>query len=119
MPTTRGRCAHWFCDDRAWESSDFCILHLALPEEDDPELETQLKLEKIVEEKKTRTQEKIDAGDFNFREAKLVDFSAEGKELKAADFNFCGATFDGASFKGATFRGIDEPCRSEVPPPSR
>jgi hypothetical protein len=47
------------CDESVWESSDFCILHIDLPEKGDPEFET------IVKAKKARIQEKTDAGDQN------------------------------------------------------
>ena len=52
-----------------------------------------VEFETIIKAKKARIQEKIEAGDFNFEGAKLVDFSANRMELSEA--NFDGTTFSG------------------------
>src|SRR5450830_1638921 len=86
------------CSVLVYGNFNHCIIHLELPDKVEAEYGS------IIRAKKIRTQEKIDAGDFNFEGAQLVEFSIEGKELNEA--NFVQATFSGdTSFEGATFSG--------------
>ncbi len=81
-----------------YSNFNHCILHLELPDKAEAEFET------IKRAKLDKTQEKIDAGDFNFEGAKLVEFSAVGKGLHFA--NFINTTFSGdAEFAKVTFIG--------------
>jgi uncharacterized protein YjbI with pentapeptide repeats len=85
------------CPEDPYENFKFCILHIPLPGEDDPNSKT------ILDAKRARQLDKIAASDFDFEGAQLAgSFDASGNEINDAHFE--GATFhDNAWFQGAQF----------------
>ena len=77
------------CKEEALPNSNYCILHIYLPEDEESE-----EFERINELKEEKVREKIGKGDFNFEGAKLleVDFS----EMKIEGSEPIVLTFDDA-----------------------
>lgn len=102
------------CKENAFEDSDYCILHMELPENEfDPEFR---RISKLKDEK---VQQKICNGNFNFKEAKLFNVNILDSQtdfLSTLDFedadikgnvNFIGQKkyFQSINFSFATIEG--------------
>ncbi len=89
------------CSQTAFDDSPWCILHLDFPSEDDP------KFTRIIDEKRQRTKEKIENGDFDFEGTKLCDvYAAEVTTHDQTSINFKNAFIKGeVLFREAHIRG--------------
>jgi len=57
------------CNEESFENSNYCILHIDLPDDEKSD-----EFEKITDWKEEKIKQKIDKGDFNFEGAKLLEF---------------------------------------------
>ena len=98
------RCEYEFlfwgeCKEGALPNSEYCILHVDLPEDEESE-----KFKQIKGWKEEKVNEKMGAGDFNFDGAKLyaIHFTSKVK----GNLSFNGAVIrEDASFRGAEIGG--------------
>ncbi|AEG17672.1 MAG: hypothetical protein K8E24_011845 [Methanobacterium paludis] len=74
-------CSYEGCNEEVFEDSDYCILHLELPEN-----ENSAEFKRINSLKEKKVQEKIKNKDFNFEGAILYKIKLE--DLKASEINF-------------------------------
>jgi len=87
------------CTEEAYPGSELCILHMKLPDDDDPD---RVMINMLKEDK---VEEKIDSDDFNFEGAKLPEVDFFTKRIKGP-VNFMDtkiredALFDKAMIKG-------------------
>jgi hypothetical protein len=88
--------------EEAYEPPPYCILHLELPIEADPQYD------KITSAKDAKVQERIDPQkrDFNFEGAKITSIDLSGRQ-DISHLNFVNATINGVAwFNGATINGV-------------
>ncbi|NYT00847.1 MAG: hypothetical protein GKB99_03895, partial [Methanocellales archaeon] len=84
------------CKEESQKNSEFCILHVDLPEDESSE-----EFKKINELKKKKVEEKVSKEDFNFEGAILLEVDFSGMKIKNnLDFNHSvirkNALFNGA-----------------------
>ena len=65
------------CKEEALPNSDYCILHIDLPEDEESD-----EFKRINELKEGTVREKVNKGDFNFEGAKLFEVDFSGMEIK-------------------------------------
>ena len=65
------------CEEETFQNSEFCILHINLPEDEASE-----EFKKINELKKKKVEEKVIKEDFNFEGAKLFEVDFRGMKIK-------------------------------------
>ncbi|MFC1786574.1 potassium channel family protein [Halobacteriota archaeon] len=71
------------CVENVLKNSEFCILHIDLPEDEESE-----EFKKINESKKKKVEEKVSKEDFNFEGVKLLEIDFSGMKIKNdIDFN--------------------------------
>lgn len=71
-------CKYEKCKERVFEDSDYCILHVKLPDE-----EKSVEFEKIIKLKERKVQKKIKSDDFNFRGAQLYEVNFDNLKIDA------------------------------------
>ncbi len=100
-----GACGYEFrnkekCGEETWQNSEFCILHMELPEDEESE-----EFREINELKKKKVEEKVSKEDFNFEGARLLEVDFSGMKIKNnMDFNGSAIRRD-ALFREATIGG--------------
>jgi len=88
------------CGEETYPGSDYCILHIDIPDEDSRE-----EADKINRLKEDKVEEKMDAGDYNFEGAKLAEVDFFARTVKG-DLNFMDAEVrDDALFEVVKIKG--------------
>jgi hypothetical protein len=89
------------CKEKALPNSNYCILHVDLPEDEESE-----EFERINGLKKEKVKEKIEEGDFNFESAKLFEVDFSEMEIEG-DANFANVVvIKDAGFEEAKIGGF-------------
>ena len=102
-------CKYKGCNGKAFEDSDYCILHIEFPDNEDIE-----KLQKIVYYKLKAVQEKVNKGDFNFAGVQLDEVDFSGNEIDH-DVDFRNSKINGdVYFDHANISGIIDFRHSEI-----
>jgi len=71
-------CKYKGCNEKVFESFDYCILHVELPENEESE-----EFERLNKLKSEKIQKKIRENDFNFRGAKLYEINFDNLKIDA------------------------------------
>lgn len=88
------------CEEEALPNSDYCILHVDLPEDEESE-----EFKRINELKEEKVKEKVNKGDLNFEGARLFEVNFSGMKIEDS-VNFedaviiIGARFNGTEIDG-------------------
>ncbi len=85
------------CKEEAMPNSEYCILHVDLPEDEESE-----EFKRINELKEEKVKEKVDKGDFNFEGAKLLEIDFSGRTIEGS-LTFIDAVIE----KDAMFEGVN------------